>query len=326
MNCPNCKKDIDDYSVFCNFCSFKVVEQQFHMRSDVLIDVPIKPKSKVFIIVIILSVLTALIIAGIVVLVTPHIKTEVQYAVAISEMTKNNYDNAHEIFVEMKKKSATYRDIEALDLFVQAKIAYALSDYEEDGYKIPLGFIEAIKDTYTGKFRSLIDEMKIILEQEKMLFEEKEKWIGEQEEEEEKWASFQLDLALCPLKIIVSHMSYDPEGTPQLSVTAQSTTSKTIDEFTVAFYCYDIFNKRVNDPEYNTNIFEGLEQVKVEPYGRYNGKELVWTAYSHESTAKYLAFVTEVHFTDDTTWEVTNGFDVKAQEMSDKCIENQVFE
>ncbi len=326
MNCPNCKKDIDNNSVFCNFCAFKIIEQpqQFYLGTDVLINPPKKEKSKVFIIVLVLSILTALIIAGIAILATPHIIREVQYQVAVSEVSKKNYKNAHNIFIEIKKKNATYRDLETLDLFVQAMIAYTISNSEDDGYKIPLELIKDIEDTYTGEFRASIDEMKMILEKEKIYFQQEENRIKE-EEEKKRGLHFFLDVNLCPLKITNSHLSYDNEGVAQMSVTAENTTDKTVDAFIVEFYCYDNFNRRANYNNDDTNVFPGMAQAKIEPKGMYIREDLVWTAYDYENATKFFAFITEVHFIDNTTWKVADDFDVRAQKMADECIKDNIF-
>ncbi len=88
-------------------------------------------------------------------------------------------------------------------------------------------------------------------------------------------------------------------GTPQVSIGVENISGKIIDAYTVKIYCYNNFN----EPVYwlGTNIFSGISQDEI----KYDSKD-AWSLVGFDNTTKVIAYLSKVHFTDNTTWYATS--------------------
>jgi len=138
-------------------------------------------------------------------------------------------------------------------------------------------------------------------------------------------SKFYNEISECPLEITASYIRRNSIGTPELSVSCKNNSDKTIDAFTVSFYCYDNFNNPVNKYGYGGNALPAIAQVKISSGGTHDGNYYWWTAYGYENTTKYKAYITEIHFTDNTTWEMSQASIINAKMYTDQIINNITF-
>jgi hypothetical protein len=104
-----------------------------------------------------------------------------------------------------------------------------------------------------------------------------------------------------PVAIVSSYISHNSIGTPELNVTVQNTGDKEIDAFKIQAICYNSFGEKTGN---NSGVFNGIAQNKtIKPN---NGSNMyspfTWNLALYENTTKADVTITEVHFTDGTTW------------------------
>ncbi len=112
----------------------------------------------------------------------------------------------------------------------------------------------------------------------------------------------QENIAACPLKVIKAYVQPDSINTPEAYVIVENVSHKTIDAYKVAISCYDAFGSPVNDIVSGNNIFNGIEQnISLQP-GETTGYDYSWMLATQDTTTNINVAITEVHFTDGSTW------------------------
>lgn len=129
----------------------------------------------------------------------------------------------------------------------------------------------------------------------------------------------------CPLPITSSIINENAIGNPTVSITVRNDTSKTVDAYTANFYMYDNFNRPVNHYLYDTNIYSGIRQDKIKPGGSLSGYNYYWTPHGFENTTKFIAIITNIHYTDNTEWNMSSEAVEYAQIYADENIESLTF-
>lgn len=124
----------------------------------------------------------------------------------------------------------------------------------------------------------------------------------------------------CPLQIISVSRTLNSIDSPEVSISAQNISNKTIDAYTANFYCYDNFNRPVTDILSDNNVCEGICQEIIVPGGytpQYN-----WRLYPLVTTRKVIAVITEIHFTDNSTWEYPKKYHLLLKKRANQDIVN----
>lgn len=130
----------------------------------------------------------------------------------------------------------------------------------------------------------------------------------------------------CPLPITSSIINENAIGNPTVSITVRNDASKTVDAYTANFYMYDNFNRPVNHYLYDTNIYSGIRQDKIKPGGSLSGYNYYWTPHGFENTTKFIAIITNIHYTDNTEWNMSSEAVEYAQIYADENIESLIFQ
>lgn len=130
----------------------------------------------------------------------------------------------------------------------------------------------------------------------------------------------------CPLTISNSFLDFNAIDNPTVSVSVINNSDKTVDAFTVNFYLYDNFNKRVNHYLYQNNTYTGISQDIIKPGYELDGSNYSWTPYGFENTTKFIAVITEIHYTDNTTWKMNDAAVEFGQLYADANIESITFQ
>jgi hypothetical protein len=134
---------------------------------------------------------------------------------------------------------------------------------------------------------------------------------------------FLSEIADDPLLISTTRFRHNSIGTPEISIAVDNNSDKTIDAFNVRFFLYDNFNNPVGHYGRGANTFDGIFQWEsIAPRSAYDGSFSWWTLYGFDSATKYTGFVTSVHFTDNTTWEMAPHLLAEAKEFADEHAED----
>lgn len=246
------------------------------------------------------------------------------------KVSKDSYNNA----VQSEKRN----DIEAAYSYykqvIENDINFAVANQKTEALKTKIidyylnkSELAAFKHNNYEEAYSIIDDALAFLPQTKAFLNMKEKIILDEQEYKEKLKkqSFFNEIQECPLQIEYSHLGKNAIENPTVSVTVKNESSKTVNAFIVNFYLYDNFNKRVNHYLYDTNIYTGINQKTINPDKKFNGNNYYWTPYGHENTMKFIAVITEIHYTDNTTWQISEDALEYAQIYADEKIANIEF-
>ncbi|MFF2889662.1 hypothetical protein [Paenibacillus sp. NPDC057967] len=103
-----------------------------------------------------------------------------------------------------------------------------------------------------------------------------------------------------PLKVTGTTIGYNLIGIPEPEITFKNLSDKTIDALEIEIRCYDTFGRAVTFPGYS-NLFRGIAQEVMIPSGTED--TFVWTLNLFDNTTKVNVTVTNVHYTDGTTWK-----------------------
>jgi hypothetical protein len=102
---------------------------------------------------------------------------------------------------------------------------------------------------------------------------------------------------ICPIKVLKSKIIEDEYGSKSISVSVKNISRKTIDAVSLSWILRNNFGDMVNDHDEN-----GISQHKLKP-GKSGSYE--WDLYRTTAT-KCAVFITKVHFTDDSKWQLVN--------------------
>lgn len=144
----------------------------------------------------------------------------------------------------------------------------------------------------------LSDEAKIVPDR----LQEIEFKIAEIKRKEEEEIRAKEEARKPPLKLVKTYLRLNSISNPEAYIVVENVSKKTVDAFTVGFYCYDRYDKPVNHYLYSTNRYGGLSQNTIGP-GKTFGYNNYWTLHGHENTAKIKAVLESVHMTDGTVWK-----------------------
>lgn len=144
----------------------------------------------------------------------------------------------------------------------------------------------------------LSDEAKIVPER----IKEIELKIADIKRKEEEQIRAKEEARKPPLKLVKTYLRLNSISNPEAYIVVENVSKKTVDAYTVGFYCYDRYDKPVNHYLYNTNRYGGLSQNTIGPSKTF-GYNNYWTLHGHENTAKIKAVLENVHMTDGTVWE-----------------------
>lgn len=136
---------------------------------------------------------------------------------------------------------------------------------------------------------------------------------------------FFAETADCPITITSYYIRDNSIGNPTVSLSIKNNTDKAVDAYTARFYMYDNFNERVNHYLYDDNVYLGICQETIKANGTLNGRNYYWTPYGYENTTKFIAIITEVHFTDNSSWTMSDGAVEYAQIYADNNIADMSF-
>lgn len=104
-----------------------------------------------------------------------------------------------------------------------------------------------------------------------------------------------------PLSIVSTSVKKNSAGTPEATVIVKNTSKKTIDAFTIRILCFNNYNNPVNHYLYDTNVYNGIDQLKINP-GETSGYGTHWSLFGYDNTTKIKVVLNDVHFTDNTIW------------------------
>ncbi|MFD0589682.1 hypothetical protein ACFQZE_16955 [Paenibacillus sp. GCM10027627] len=104
-----------------------------------------------------------------------------------------------------------------------------------------------------------------------------------------------------PIKVTGVTIDHNSIGIPQPHISFKNLTNKTVDALEIRISCYDTFGREVTFPGQG-NVFLGIAQDIIIPSGAEN--IFVWTLNLFENTTKVDVKVTNVHFTDGTSWKL----------------------
>lgn len=103
-----------------------------------------------------------------------------------------------------------------------------------------------------------------------------------------------------PVKVTGTVIGYNLIGIPEPEITFKNLSGKTIDAIEIEIRCYDTFGRAVTFPGYS-NLFRGIAQEVMIPSGTED--TFVWTLNLFDNTTKVNVTVTNVHYTDGTSWK-----------------------
>jgi hypothetical protein len=103
-----------------------------------------------------------------------------------------------------------------------------------------------------------------------------------------------------PLLIDRVWISYNSIGHPEINVRVRNVSRKSIDAFEVMFSLYDAYDRPAKHYLNETNQYGGIFQKST--IGPGATKEVTWTPYGYDLTAKAEARLDSVHFSDNTAW------------------------
>jgi hypothetical protein len=130
-------------------------------------------------------------------------------------------------------------------------------------------------------------------------------------------AKAQKEQAKPPLELIKAWVGHNIIGNPEAHVIVKNASKKKVDAFTIGIYCYDRFDKAVNEYGVGSNRFGGLSQNTISP-GKTFGYNRYWTLFGHENTAKIKVELEQVHMTDGTTWTPQGNQKITIEGVSKK--------
>ena len=101
-----------------------------------------------------------------------------------------------------------------------------------------------------------------------------------------------------PLHILERSMYEDDYGTKKASMKVYNAWGKTADAFSVQIRCFNNFGRPVYGYGYR-QVFKGICQSELvfDELGTFS-----WTMWGYDTATKFSATITEVHFTDGSTW------------------------
>lgn len=98
---------------------------------------------------------------------------------------------------------------------------------------------------------------------------------------------------------VVSAVTYDKDGNPEIAITAHNFTNKDIVSFGMNFYCYNAKDIAVNVD--GNNIFSGICEESLVANGDLTDQ--VFTLTGFKEATNFGIEITEVKFKDGTTWD-----------------------
>lgn len=315
LECMDCGKDVSDKAAACPHCGCPITAIIPTHEDD--IDSPKVKKSITKMPLILISIFIAAVFLCIY-----FIPPIVKYNSAINALKSEDYTTANINLEEIPDRPFIMKDKEYISYFVQAKLSLINSPENPNDAAM---LMNKIPNKYSGRFekemRSFASELQIKIDE-----YEKSKISVPATAPEFTFAEYYIETIGCPLLLETSHINYNSIGIPLLSVSCANTSDKTIDAFTVNLYCYDNFNKRVNHYLHKNNVFKGICQETIYAGSKFDGTYFNWTVYGHENTTKFIPIITEVHFTDNTTWSLSEPAIIYAQTVADDTISSISFE
>lgn len=233
---------------------------------------------------------------------------EQKYEDATEHINKGFYTKGVKILEDIDP----YKDSTTILLYAKAKLLYCSAEKNYTEIEV---LLNDIPDNYEGDMANSIKNFKS-----QYTISKKDALIQEERKKQAEIAStFWKEHESSPIEISSYGVSYNLINTPEFYVEAKNVSEKTIDAFDIQFFCYDNFNNPVNNTFKNTNVCYGTHQKIISPGDSVNSST-VWTGTLFSNTTKITAIITNVHFTDNTTWAMSSSSTAYANQYFDENI------
>lgn len=336
ISCPECGKEISDKVKACPYCGYPLEVETIEINEEQIKLKKAKKRKMILIIGVTIVFITILVSLCIFV---PKIQLESKYEQAISYIKDEDYNNADIFLNNVKGKNEGYKDVETLLIYNSGLQTYQICEDENKADTV-LQIVSEIPDEYSGEFSQDISAYKAQLKIEsdeyiemKIQEAEKQRIIEKQRARTERInlefatsKQFYLEIEECPLEITEQIIQQNAIDNPTVSISTKNNSEKTIDAYTVYFFMYDNFNNPVNHYLYDTNEYKGISQEIIKPNGTTNAYSYNWTPFGFENTTKFIPYITEIHFSDNTTWAMSDASIEYAKTYSDMTIVGITFE
>lgn len=228
-----------------------------------------------------------------------------RYDQAVQDIKSKSYDAAAStVYPDIsdylsssdKQNTASQTIKDEISMYNYAKAKIEMSKSSPD-YNTALDYINDVHPVSNVISTDEIGNLKNEINQK---IDEQKKAEAKKAEEEQKRKE-----ESAPLKVVEAYVQKNSIGTPEAYVIVRNTSNKTIDAYKVSILCYNSFGEPVSDFS-GSNEYRGIAQdVYISP-GETFGYNYYWLLAVQDTTTKITATITEVHFTDGTTWPSAN--------------------